>query len=61
MAAGPRFLALLFAERVSDVVGVDLTSAMVRRAEANRVGRGLGNVVFREGDAEAPPLSRRHV
>ncbi len=56
VATGPGFLALLFAEQVLEVVGVDLTPAMLARAEANRVQRGLANVSFNEGDAEALPF-----
>ena len=53
VATGPGFLALLFAERARIVVGIDLTPAMLTRAEANRIQRGCTNVSFREGDAEA--------
>jgi SAM-dependent methyltransferase len=56
VATGPGFLALLFAEQVLEVVGIDLTPAMLARAEANRVQRGLANVSFNEGDAEALPF-----
>jgi len=52
IATGPGFLALLFAEQVAGVIGVDLTPAMLERAEANRLKRGLTNVQFQEGDAE---------
>ncbi|MCA1554054.1 MAG: methyltransferase domain-containing protein, partial [Chloroflexi bacterium] len=53
VATGPGFLALLFAERVAEVVGIDLTEAMLARAEANRRERGLRKVRFEAGDAEA--------
>ncbi len=52
VATGPGFLALLFAERAAEVVGIDLTEAMLRRAEAERAARGLSNVRFEAGDAE---------
>ncbi len=53
IATGPGFLALLFAERAAEVVGMDLTEAMLARAETNRVARGLTNVHFEVGDADA--------
>lgn len=53
VATGPGFLALLFAEQVAEVIGVDITPAMLARAEANRAARQLTNVHFQEGDAEA--------
>jgi ubiquinone/menaquinone biosynthesis C-methylase UbiE len=56
VATGPGFLAMLFAERVAEVVGIDLTPAMLKRAEANRAARNLGNVQFKEGDAESLPF-----
>jgi len=41
---------------VTEVTGIDLTPAMLTRAEANRAARGLANVSYREGDAEALPF-----
>jgi len=52
VATGPGFLALLFAEQVTAVIGIDITPAMLARAEANRVARNRHNVHFQEGDAE---------
>lgn len=56
VATGPGFLGLLFAEQVDRVIGTDLTPAMLERAEANRLKRGLTNVRFQEGDAESLPF-----
>jgi ubiquinone/menaquinone biosynthesis C-methylase UbiE len=56
VATGPGFLAMLFASRVSEVTGIDLTPAMLARAEANRAARGRDNISYREGDAEALPF-----
>jgi ubiquinone/menaquinone biosynthesis C-methylase UbiE len=56
VATGPGFLALLFAPCVTEVVGIDLTPAMLARAEANRAARALSNISFKEGDAEALPF-----
>ena len=56
VATGPGFLAMLFAPRTAEVIGIDLTPAMLARAEANRAARGLGNISYKEGDAEALPF-----
>lgn len=53
VATGPGFLALLFAERATEVIGIDLTPAMLAQAEANRQARQIANVRFQEGDAES--------
>ena len=39
------------------VVGVDMTAEMLAKARQNAAGLGLGNVAFREGLAEALPVS----
>jgi ubiquinone/menaquinone biosynthesis C-methylase UbiE len=57
IATGPGFMAFAFAERVRDVIGVDITPAMLARAEAERTRRGLTNVRFQEGDVEALPFA----
>ena len=53
VATGPGFLALLCAERAARVVGIDLTPAMLERAEATRQARQMNNLHFEPGDAEA--------
>ena len=53
VATGPGFLALLFAELAAEVLGVDLTPAMIARAEANRAARQITHVHFQVGDAES--------
>ncbi|MBI3734828.1 MAG: methyltransferase domain-containing protein [Chloroflexi bacterium] len=60
VATGPGFLALLFAPSVAEVVGVDLTPAMVARAEADRLAQRAANVRIQEGDAEALPFPDAH-
>ena len=52
VATGPGFLALLFAEQAAEVVGIDLTPAMLVRAEANRQARQMNTLRFEPGDAE---------
>lgn len=56
VATGPGFIAMRFAERAKEVVGVDLTPAFIAKAQANSVRRGLKNVSFREGDVEHLPF-----
>jgi SAM-dependent methyltransferase len=52
-ACGPAIVGRAIAERVGSVHGVDLTPAMVERAEAEAVASGLGNIGFSLGDATA--------
>ena len=59
IATGPGFVALAFAERVHEVVGIDLTPAMLERAELERARRGLTNVRFELGDVESLPYADR--
>lgn len=53
VATGPGFLAFLFAEQSAEVVGIDLTPAMLARAEADRQARQMDNLRFEAGDAES--------
>jgi ubiquinone/menaquinone biosynthesis C-methylase UbiE len=57
VACGPGFLALAFAQRCSESVGVDITYAPLSIAERTREERGLANVHFRRGDAEQLPFA----
>lgn len=57
VACGPGFLALAFAERCHEAVGIDLTDAPLAIAERNRKERGLKNVRFLGGDAERLPFA----
>jgi broad specificity phosphatase PhoE/ubiquinone/menaquinone biosynthesis C-methylase UbiE len=56
VATGAGTLALAFAPRVSQVTGVDLSPAMLERAEAARSAAGLSNVHFRLGEIGVLPL-----
>ena len=49
VACGPGFLALAFAQRCREAVGLDLTEALLAIAERNRRERGLANVRFQRG------------
>lgn len=57
VATGPGFIAMLFAEKAKEVVGVDLTPAFVAKAQATSAQRGLRNVSFREADIEQLPFA----
>jgi SAM-dependent methyltransferase len=57
VACGPGIVARALAGRVAEVVGVDLTPAMLEKARSDAVQAGLANVSFVPGDATALPLS----
>ena len=56
VACGPGFLALAFAARCREAVGLDLTEAPLTIAEKNGRDRGLSNVRFQRGDADHLPF-----
>jgi SAM-dependent methyltransferase len=55
VGCGAGHTALAFAPRVREVVGLDLTEAMLDEAAALAARRGLGNLRFERGDAMALP------
>lgn len=57
VACGPGLLALAFAERCREAVGLDLTDAPLAIAEKNRQERGLSNARFQRGDADRLPFA----
>ena len=57
VACGPGFLALAFAARCREAVGLDLTDAPLAIAEKNRRERGLANARFQRGDADRLPFA----
>jgi ubiquinone/menaquinone biosynthesis C-methylase UbiE len=57
IACGPGFVALEFARRVREVVGVDLTSEMLKQARALARREGFNNVTFRRADVNHLPFS----
>jgi len=57
VACGPGFLALAFARRCREVIGLDITDAPLAIAERNRRERGLANVRFQRGDADRLPFA----
>ena len=56
VATGTGFAAFAMAERSRSVVALDFTDGMVREARGLRDARGLTNVTFCLGDAEALPF-----
>ena len=56
VATGPGYVALAFATRAGEVVGIDLTDAPLAIAEKNRRERGLTNIRFEPADAYQLPF-----
>jgi ubiquinone/menaquinone biosynthesis C-methylase UbiE len=56
VATGTGFTALAFAPHVQSVVGLDVSPGMLAQARQNQVARGIANVSWREGTAEALPF-----
>jgi ubiquinone/menaquinone biosynthesis C-methylase UbiE len=52
IATGPGHIALAFAPRCREVVGIDLTEAPLKIAERMRAERGITNARFIQGDVE---------
>ena len=57
VACGPGFVALEFARHAREVVGVDLTAEMLKKARARARRENLKNVRFRRADATRLPFS----
>lgn len=56
VACGPGFLTMTLATRTAHATGFDATDAMLDLARAEAARRGIANVGFRSGDAEALPF-----
>jgi SAM-dependent methyltransferase len=59
LGSGAGFDCFLAAQKVGDsgkVIGVDMTQAMIEKAQANALKYGYSNVEFRLGDIEALPV-----
>jgi SAM-dependent methyltransferase len=56
IATGPGYIAEAFAGTAREVVGVDLTDAMLAIAKARTHQRGISNVTFRAADAQNLPF-----
>lgn len=57
VACGPGHVALVMAESVREMVGIDLTDAPLAFAEERRQQRGLTNLRFERADAERLPFA----
>jgi ubiquinone/menaquinone biosynthesis C-methylase UbiE len=60
IATGPGYIAEAFARAAREVVGVDLTAAMLAIGEERMKQNGLSNVSFRIGDAQNLPFEREN-
>jgi ubiquinone/menaquinone biosynthesis C-methylase UbiE len=58
IATGPGYIAEAFARAAAEVIGVDLTAAMLAIGEERTRQNGLSNVSFRIGDAQNLPFER---
>ncbi len=56
LATGPGYIAEAFAGAAGEVVGVDLTDAMLAIAKERTKARGISNVSFRAADAQNLPF-----
>ncbi len=56
IATGPGYIAEAFARAAREVVGLDLTAAMLAIAEERTRQRGITNISFRTGDAQNLPF-----
>ncbi|HEY3304021.1 MAG TPA: class I SAM-dependent methyltransferase [Candidatus Binatia bacterium] len=57
LACGPGFVALEFAKHARQVVGVDLTAEMLRKARALARREGFDNATFRRADVSRLPFA----
>lgn len=59
VATGPGYVAAAFAQEGCEVVGLDLTPALLALAEQMREERGLSNLRFQQGDAGHLPFAEQ--
>jgi ubiquinone/menaquinone biosynthesis C-methylase UbiE len=57
IATGPGHIAMAMAERCREVIGVDITDAILAVAERTRRERGLANLRFQRADADHLPFA----
>ena len=63
LGSGAGMDCFLAAQRVGEsgqVIGVDMTPAMLEKANVNKARLGLNQVEFREGHIEALPVGQRY-
>lgn len=58
IATGPGYIAEAFARSAREVIGVDLTAAMLAIGEERTRQSGMSNISFRIGDAQNLPFER---
>jgi len=58
IATGPGYIAEAFARAAREVIGIDLTAAMLAIGEGRTKERGISNVSFRIGDVQNLPFER---
>jgi ubiquinone/menaquinone biosynthesis C-methylase UbiE len=58
IATGPGYIAEAFARAAREVIGVDLTAAMLAIGEERTRQNGMSNISFRIGDAQSLPFER---
>jgi SAM-dependent methyltransferase len=59
IATGPGYIAEAFARSAREVVGVDLTEAMLAIAKERTKSRGISNLTFRAADAQNLPFENQ--
>jgi len=57
IATGSGHTAFALAPHVASVIGIDITTEMLREAESLKADRGVTNVVFRTGDVHKLPFA----
>lgn len=57
LACGPGLVACAFARHAGQVIGVDLTPAMLEQAAKRQQEQGLANLVWQQGDVQALPYA----
>jgi ubiquinone/menaquinone biosynthesis C-methylase UbiE len=57
IATGPGYIAEAFAKVAKEVIGIDLTDAMLQIAESRRQQKNIANLTFRTGDVHHLPFA----
>ncbi len=58
VATGPGYIAEAFARAAREVIGIDLTAAMLAIGEERTKERGISNISFQIGDVQKLPFER---
>jgi len=57
LACGPGLVACAFARHTGQVIGMDLTPAMLEQAARRQHEQGLGNLIWQQGDVQTLPYA----